>query len=170
LSGSEVLMKAIRRTVLATVVATLAAVLVGSQLSATAAPAVVLKFDSMAPVTGPYVGVTNPIRGVSGGGKAWQLGSAMGLLERDGHLLVHVRGLVLVATGSNPIPSFKAIVSCQTISGGAATVTNLTTAAFPASSGGDADLDTTVALASPCIAPIVFVTSPGGAWFAATGV
>jgi hypothetical protein len=26
-----------------------------------------------------------------------------------------------------------------------------------------------VALAQPCIAPIVFVTSAGGAWFASTG-
>ena len=27
----------------------------------------------------------------------------------------------------------------------------------------------TIVLPQPCIAPIVFVTSPGGAWFAATG-
>jgi hypothetical protein len=170
LSGSEVLMKAVRRTLLATVVAALAAALVGSQLTATAAPAVVLKFDTMAPVTGPYVGAANPIRGVPGGGKAWQLDSAMGLLERDGHVLVHVRGLVLVATGANPIPDFKAIVSCQTITDGAATVTNVMTEGFTATSGGDANIDAMVALPSPCIAPIVFVTSPGGAWFAATGV
>lgn len=163
-------MKTVRRTLIATVVAALAAALVGSQLTATAAPAVVLKFDTMAPVTGPYVGSANPIRGVNGGGLAWQLDSATGLLERDGHLLVHVRGLVLVATGANPIANFKAIVSCQTITGGAATVSNVTTGAFPASSGGDADLQTHISLPSPCIAPIVFVTSPGGAWFAATGV
>jgi hypothetical protein len=163
-------MKTIRRTLFAAVIAALAAGLLGSQLSATAAPAVVLKYDTMAPVTGPYVGSANPIRGVNGGGKAWQLDSAMGLLERDGHLVVHVRGLVLVSTGSNPIADFKAIVSCQTITDGSATVTNVASAAFPASSSGDADLETQVALPSPCIAPIVFVTSPGGAWFAATGV
>jgi len=29
--------------------------------------------------------------------------------------------------------------------------------------------DTMVGLPQPCIAPIVFVTSPTGAWFAATG-
>jgi len=163
-------MKAIRRTLIATVVAALAAALVGSQLSATAAPAVVLKFDTMAPVTGPYVGSSNPIRGINGGGKAWQLDSAMGLLERNGHLIVHVRGLVLVSTGANPIADFKAVVSCQTITDGAATVTNVTTGQFPASGTGDADLETSVALPAPCIAPIVFVTSPGGAWFSASGV
>lgn len=164
-------MKTARRTLIATVVAALAAALVGSQLTATAGPAVVLKFDTMAPVTGPYVGPANPIRGVNGGGRAWMLQSAMGLVERDGHLIVHVRGLQLVSTGTNPIADFKAVVSCQTITSGTATVTNVTTAAVPASvPGGDANIDTTVALPNPCIAPIVFVTSPGGAWFAATGV
>ena len=164
-------MKAIRRTFLAAVVAALAAALLGSQLSASAAPAVVLKFDSMAPVTGPYVGGANPIRGVSGGGRAWQIDSAMGLLERDGHLVVHVRGLVLVSTGTDPISSFRAIVSCQSIAGdGSATIANVSTGTFPASSDGNADLETSISLPSPCVAPIVFVTSPGGAWFAATGV
>lgn len=163
-------MKSIRRTFLVATVAALAAALLGSQLSATAAPAVVLKFDTMAPVTGPYVGSANPIRGISGGGKAWQLDSAMGLLARDGHIVVHVRGLVLVSTGTDPIPSFRAIVSCQTITDGAAATASVMTDPFPASSQGDADVETSVVLPSPCIAPIVFVTSPGGAWFAATGV
>jgi hypothetical protein len=45
----------------------------------------------------------------------------------------------------------------------------VSTAPFPASATGDADINATVSLPSPCIAPIVFVTSPGGAWFAATG-
>jgi|SRR5579872_3795144 len=163
-------MKRIRRTFLVAAVAALGSALLGSQLSASAAPAVVLKFDSMAPVTGPYVGSANPIRGISGGGRAWQLHSAMGLLERDGHLVVHVRGLVLVSTGTDPISSFRAIVSCQTITDSAATAANVMTDPFPASTQGDADVETSVALPSPCIAPIVFVTSPGGAWFAATGV
>ena len=39
--------------------------------------------------------------------------------------------------GTNPVPQFDAIVSCQTISAaGAATVTNVSTAAFPASTVG----------------------------------
>ena len=65
---------------------------------------------------------------------------------------------------------FKAIVSCQTIgAGGSATVTHVSTAGFPASMEGDSHIRATVQLPHPCIAPIVFVTSPGGAWFAATG-
>ena len=72
--------------------------------------------------------------------------------------------------GTNPVPQFDAIVSCQTISAaGAATVTNVSTAAFPASTVGNADINATVSLPHPCIAPIVFVASPVFGWFAATG-
>jgi hypothetical protein len=101
-----------------------------------------------------------------------------GSLKSDGHVLVHVRGLVLAnqppvppaLQGTNPIPDFQAIVSCQSISaGGAATITNVSTAQFPASTAGNSDINATVSLPHPCIAPIVFVASPGGAWFAATG-
>ena len=126
----------------------------------------------LAPVTGPYVGSTNPIRGVNGGGLPWRLESGSVDLRSDGRLQVDVEGLVLAAganDGTNPIPSFKAIVSCQTIDSGAAAVSNVSTGLFPASTAGDAEIDESVSLPSPCIAPIVFVTSPTGAWFAATG-
>jgi hypothetical protein len=40
----------------------------------------------------------------------------------------------------------------------------------PASTGGgNAKIEADLALADPCIAPIVFVTSAGGSWFASTG-
>jgi len=65
---------------------------------------------------------------------------------------------------------FKAIVSCQTIGAdGSATVTNVSNATFPANTEGDSNIRAMVQLPHPCIAPIIFVTSPGGAWFAATG-
>jgi hypothetical protein len=91
---------------------------------------------------------------------------------------LHVRGLVLAdqspvppaLQGTNPVPDFKAIVSCQSISAaGAADIANVSTAQFPASSAGNADINATVSLPHPCIAPVIFVTSPAGAWFAATG-
>ena len=145
--------------------------------TASADPGTVLKFDTMAPVTGPYVGSANPIRGLNGGGLPWMITAGNGVLKQDGRLVLHVRGLVLAnhapvppaLQGTNPITSFRAIVSCQTISSGSAAVSNVRTDPFPASSEGNADVETAVALPSPCIAPIVFVTSPGGAWFAATG-
>ena len=71
--------------------------------------------------------------------------------------------------GTNPIASFKAIVSCLSSSGGAPTTVNVATDPVPASATGDAEIEATVALPSPCFAPVVFVTSGGGSWFAATG-
>ncbi len=138
----------------------------------------ILEFGTMAAVTGPFVGMANPIRGVNGGGLPWQIASAEGQLESDGQIEVQVRGLVLFngapvppnLRGVNPITNFKAIVSCLTIDQfGAAATKNVSTGLFPASSAGDADIEATVSLPSPCFAPIIFVTSPGGSWFAVTG-
>jgi hypothetical protein len=135
----------------------------------------VLAFDVMTPVVVPYTGSTNPIRGINGGGVAWELSSGRGWLTTGGSLKVEVEGLVLAATHSNPIGSFKAVVSCQTIADGTAQVVNVATGTFPASTGlasaggGNADIEAQVTLPQPCIAPIIFVTSPGGSWFAATG-
>lgn len=89
--------------------------------SAGADPGTILKFDTMTPVTGPYVGTGNPIRAVPGGGLPWMITAGTGSLTRDGHLLVHVRGLVLAdqppvppaLQGTSPVPDFKAIISCQ---------------------------------------------------------
>jgi hypothetical protein len=53
---------------------------------------------------------------------------------------------------------------------GAAAVENVSTDPFPATTTGDSKIEATVSLPSPCFAPIVFVTSPGGSWFAVTGV
>jgi hypothetical protein len=54
-------------------------------------------------------------------------------------------------------------------------VQNVMTDPFPATTGpareggGNAFIRTMVSLLQPCIASIIFVTSPAGAWFAATG-
>jgi hypothetical protein len=153
--------------------------ILGATSSASADPGTILKFDVMTPVTGPYVGTSNPIRTVPGGGLPWIITAGTGSLTRDGHVLVHVRGLVLAdeppvpanLQGINPIPDFVAIVSCQTIgSGGTATITNVSTGQFPASTAGNADINARVKLPQPCIAPIVFVFgAPNVGWFAATG-
>src|ERR1041385_103592 len=88
-----------------------------------------LEFSRMAPVTGPYVGTSDPIRGINGGGLPWPVRSARGELTGSGRLEVEVRGLVLLdgppvpadKRGTNPIASFRAIVSCQSIQDGNAT-------------------------------------------------
>ena len=87
-----------------------------------------------------------------------------------------MRGLVLAsggAAGTNPVANFRGLVSCLTDD--ATPVVNSSTVDFPATTGpasaggGNADIEADLDLPSPCIAPIVFVTSGGGSWFAATG-
>jgi hypothetical protein len=123
----------------------------------------------LAPVTAPYTGSANPIRGLNGGGVPWRIGDASADLRADGRLQVEVEGLVLAATGVNPIRQFKAIVSCETTVDGLAVPSNVSTPLVDATASGDAEIDATVDLPAPCIAPIVFVTSAGGSWFAASG-
>lgn len=132
----------------------------------------ILEFGTMAPVTGPFVGNTNPIRGVNGGEIPWMITSGRGELDASGKLEVDVHGLVFAAgpnVGTNTVPNFRAVVSCLTINDGSVAVKNVSTDLFPATSTGDSHIEAQLALPSPCVAPIVFVTSPAGAWFAATG-
>jgi hypothetical protein len=158
-------------------------VIVGGRASRAvgAETAKILDFDTMVGVPRPYTGSVNAIRGVPGGGLPWVLDSANGKLRADGRLELTVRGLVLdpddpgvIAAGlagRNPVPNFKAIVSClSTDAAGAPTTVNVSTGLFPADTAGDSTIVATVGLPRPCIAPIVFVTSPTGAWFAATGI
>jgi len=118
-----------------------AAAVQGVPAAAGPGPATVLKFDTMAPVHDPYVGPDDPLRGVAGGGLTWVLTAATGSHNRDGHLLVTVRKLVLARQapvppalqGTNPFPDFWAIVSCQSIGAGdTATVANIGTGDFTA--------------------------------------
>ncbi len=149
----------------------------GSAPSASARVPRILQFDTMIGVPPTLTGTQSvaALRNVPGGGLPWMVGTASGFLTASGHLKVEVQGLVFAAgpnTGSNTVPAFRALVSCVNADG---TFDNILTGSFPAtlgpasSGGGDADIETDVSLPEPCIAPIVFVTSPGGAWFAATG-
>lgn len=144
---------------------------------AAAREATLLQFNTMVGVPPLLTGAQSqaPLRGINGGGLPWMLTSARGNLTASGHLKILVNGLVFASgpnTGSNTVGSFRALVSCVQSDG---TFDNILTAAFPATlgaasaGGGDAEIETTVSLPDPCIAPIVFVTSPGGSWFAVTG-
>lgn len=134
-----------------------------------------LEFETMVGIPQAFTGTQNPIRDIDGGGLPWTIASASGELKSNGRLEIKVRGLVLAAganAGSNPLASFRAIVSCLASDG---TTQNIVTEEFPAttgpasSGGGNAKIKTTVSLPQPCLAPIVFVTSAGGAWLAVTG-
>lgn len=140
----------------------------------------IMKFDTLTTVAGPYANSANAVRGIAGSPLPWVVDAGSGSLSRDGHLVVRIRGLVLAGDpsvpvslrGTNPFPAFRAVVSCLSIGpDGAAAVTNVSTGDFEANSAGDCDIDARVSLPQPCIAPIVLVTGPSGAerWFAVTG-
>ncbi len=134
-----------------------------------------LETDTMVGVDGPFVGNANPIRGVDGGGLPWVLDEAKVELDRDGKLEVEVEGLIIPDMGNNPALFFKVIVSCLSFDANGILVTAnvMTTNGDEVMEGdplnGDAKIEADIVLPTPCIAPIVFVTSPGGDWFAATG-
>jgi hypothetical protein len=138
----------------------------------------VIQANVLAPVVEPYTGPANPIRGVTGGGLPWEIDSGSANLRANGRLHVNVNGLVLARRapvpaerqGTMPFTQLGAIVSCLTTPDGlSATTDNVSTELFNVTPRGDGHLDTSVALPSPCFAPIVFVTAPTGQWFAVTG-
>jgi hypothetical protein len=149
----------------------------GAASPATAKEPKILEFDTMVGVPSTLTGTqaSASFRGVNAGGLPWTLTSARGELKASGKLELEVTGLVFSAgpnVGKNTVTSFRALVSCIRSDG---TVQNILTDPFPATvgaavdGGGNASIETMVVLPQPCFAPIVFVTSPGGNWFAVTG-
>jgi hypothetical protein len=165
---------------LAPVVGAVALLLVAAATPAAAAgqPQTLAAFDRAFGNTAPFVGAAGAIRGVNAAGLPWMVRDAHATVLTDGQLFVSVRGLTLAddpsvpaaLRGVNPVPAFAAVVSCLTTMGGTITTTNVTTANVAAGPAGDADIAQQVTLPEPCVAPVIFVTSPnGGAYFAVTG-
>jgi hypothetical protein len=121
-------------------------------------------FSSMTAVTGSAVGTVND-RGIKGGGLPWVITSGTGTVSLQGAVDVTVTGLIIVVppiNGMNPVPLFKATVSCLGPSG----VVNVSTGTFPASAAGDSHIHAMIDLPRPCKQPIIFVAAPSGQWFA----
>lgn len=148
-----------------------------SASSVTAQEPKLLEFDTMVGVPSTLTGAqaSAAFRGVNAGGLPWTLTSARGELKAGGKLEVEVQGLVFAAganIGRNTVASFRAIVSCI---GSDGLPHNVSTDPFPATTGlateggGNASIEAMIPLPQPCFAPIVFITSPGGNWFAVTG-
>jgi len=135
-------------------------------------PKTILSFSTM--IGDPGSGPRNVIRGYSGPPQPWVLlHSVQGTLKTDGSLMVTVGGVELKG-GTNPIPFFRAAVSCQDPAN--STKGKLFfTKTFRADASGNSVIAGTVSLPSECIAPIVLITSPpvgvnfDGFWFAVTG-
>jgi hypothetical protein len=115
------------------------------------------------------VGLAAPktvIAGVTGAGHAWAIEEGNAKLFSDGRVLVNVEGLVLTPEGTNPVPTGRAIVSCN---GGATPADIVMSDVVPLSTpDGDAHVNQWLTLPSPCLNPVVFFASAGGAWFAVT--
>ena len=107
------------------------------------------------------------IAGVTGAGHAWAIEEGNAKLFSDGRVLVNVEGLVLTPEGTNPVATGRAIVSCN---GGATPADIVMSDVVPLSiPDGDAHVNQWLTLPSPCLNPVVFFASAGGAWFAVTG-
>ena len=152
----------------------------GSMSTASADESKVLEFNTMIGVPRPFTGNDNAIRGIGGGGRPWAIEFGRGKLKPNGDIDILVKGLVFDPNdqsnidaglaGRNTVPNFRAIVSCLSKDEeGNVNIVNISTGLFPADEAGNAHIKDIVSLPKPCIAPIIFVTSPAGAWFAATG-
>ena len=137
----------------------------------------VVQFHTMYGVDGPFVNSTF-LRGVLGDELPWAIEEANGSLDSDGHLSIHVKGLVFTSDpqvppaqrGINDEPTFRALVSCVTESGNTLVVQNVVTGEFRATRSGDSNIRATLNLPDPCVAPIVFVLSGSeDKWFAVMG-
>jgi hypothetical protein len=108
----------------------------------------------------PTAGLT--LDRVIGGGSPWVLDEGHARLFVDGRLEVQIEGLVLASSHTNPVASGHAIVTCN--GGPAATTDNV-----PFSPDGNAEVEATVTLPSPCLAPAVFFTTGTDRWLAVNG-
>jgi len=129
----------------------------------------------------PHLGINGNIAA----GAPWVIRDGDGRLTDEGELNLRIRGLVLAKSvpnvgGTNPVPFFRAIVTCTTVDPtGAAEIVNIGTGPFSADTQGNCRIDADVQLPDPCYAPAVLVgpapanATPGvitgGTWFAATG-
>jgi hypothetical protein len=142
-------------------------------------PRNILTFETMYAVDGPFLGEANPIRGVIGDELPWTIAHHVrGKLVTNGHLKIRVRGLVFTddpevppeLRGKNDETEFRALVSCISEEGSNVVTKNVTTAGFPATESGDSDIDSTLELPQPCVAPVVFVLAGSeDKWFAVSG-
>jgi hypothetical protein len=106
------------------------------------------------------------LHGLTGGGVAWSLTEGRVMVFADGRLHVEVEGLVVAASGVNPIPTGRAVLTCSDAPAARSPI-------VPFSTTGDAEVNATVDLPASCLAPAVFfvgITGTGAErWFAVTG-
>ena len=105
--GAMTMTSKIRLARLALAGALLGALVVGTAATATAGGPKILDAKMAGIPTGGLV-----INGLTGGGVPWSLEDGKAMLFADGRLHVEVEGLVVAASGVNPIPMGHAVVTC----------------------------------------------------------
>jgi hypothetical protein len=124
-----------------------------------------------APVLGSNPGIM--IAGIPSGGAPWVVKHGFTVLREDGRLRVDVRGLILPSVGNaGPVTEVSASVVCSD-------AVAATSAAFPLSKDGNAEIHAKLQVPSPCFGTVVLVRIAGingtplpaaGPWIAASGV
>ena len=117
----------------------------------------------------PSVPADPMLHGVPAAGAAWVIREGEAKVTQDGRFKVEVEGLVLTATGTNPLATISASLYCGSDLDKTAIVT---TATVPFSMpGGDAEMEANFTPPAKCLAPIVLLHPRGalGAYIGASG-
>jgi hypothetical protein len=114
----------------------------------------------------PSVPADAVINGVKAAGAAWVIGEGKAKISGSGELKVEVQGLVLTATGTNPLTTISASLFCNS-----STTPTGTSATVPFSPTGDAEIEADLTLPAKCLAPVVLLHPRGivGAYIGASG-
>jgi hypothetical protein len=117
----------------------------------------------------PSVPTDPKIHNVAAAGAAWVIGEGEAKVTQDGRFKVEVEGLVLTATGTNPVTTISASLFCG---GDTNTTPTVTTATVPFSvPAGNAEMEADFTLPAKCLAPVVLLHPRGGlgAYIGASG-
>ena len=107
-----------------------------------------------APLMGSTPVVSPMIAGINPGGVAWVNGPSSVRVRRDGRISVTIRGLVLVTTGANPLPSMVATLVCDNM-------VKASTAPFALSPAGNGSTSDKISVPRHCQDPTVLIQPAG---------
>ena len=153
----------------------------GMSTSATADKRPGLEVGALVGLPAAYVSAAFPaeddfplVRGLQPGGLPWVVGSAKAEVKASGKVEVKFTDLLFAPgtalAGTNTIGTMRVVVSCLTESGA---VANVATDPFPVTTGvagGDGKVEASLALPTPCLAPLIFVTTPTERWLAVSAL
>jgi hypothetical protein len=138
----------------------------------------IVEAQTMVGVPTGLTGAAGAIGSVNGAGLPWVIGTSKAELAVGGRFELTFSDLLFAdeaavpvgLRGTNNQATMRAGVSCLTTTGAR---TAVLTPAFPVTTGpgaGDGSVEATLALPSPCVAPVILITNAAGsAWFAASG-